>query len=280
MAEIVKCPAGGAYGEWFRANRAEIAEKAKAAGDTKMTDVAKKASETWKAMSDTEKEPWVKKYEEHKAAFEAYKNSDGYVAPERKSNKRKQGDEPAPAKDPHAPKKPVGGAYGVFANEKREEFAKQAAATGDAGFGAGAKLASAAWKELGAEERASYQAKYEEAKAKYEKDLAEYRAAHPVVSPAKSSPDAKRARPSGGAAKASATKGKKASPKSGAADPAGIPEDVLEAAESLGYRSQLVNLASRAEITSKGCSGQALLDALKGSNGLVNKAKAAILAGA
>merc|ERR1719401_412523 len=134
-------------------------------------------------MPEADKEQWVKKYEEHKAAFEAYKSSDGYVAPERKSSKRKQGDAPVPAKDPNAPKKPVGGAYGVFANEKREEFSKQAAAKGDTSFGAGTKLASEAWKAFGAEEKAGYQAKYEEAKAKYEKDLAEYRATNPVVSP-------------------------------------------------------------------------------------------------
>merc|ERR1740121_315207 len=265
-----------------------------------MTDAAKKGSETWKAMSDTEKQPWVKKYEEHKAAFEAYKSSEAYVAPERKNGKRKRGDEPAPAKDPNAPKKPVGGAYGVFANDKREEFAKEAAAKGEAGFGAVARLVSAAWKELGAEEKGGYQAKFEEAKAKYEKDLAEYRAANPVATPSKSTPDAKRARPSVGATRGSATKGKKPpksgaadssggsaakskkpSPKSGAVDPSiAFSEDVLEAAEALGYRSQLVNLAGRAEVASKGYSGLALLDALKGASGLVNKAKNAILAGA
>lgn len=64
-------------------------------------------------------------------------------------------------------KKPVGGAYGVFQNEMRSEFAKQAAAAGEKGVGSIAKLASAAWKALPAEDKLKYETRYKLAMEKY-----------------------------------------------------------------------------------------------------------------
>lgn len=64
-------------------------------------------------------------------------------------------------------KKPVGGAYGVFQNEMRSEFAKQATAAGEKGFGSVAKLASAAWKALPEEDKLKYETRYKLAMEKY-----------------------------------------------------------------------------------------------------------------
>ena len=57
-------------------------------------------------------------------------------------------------------------------------------------------------------------------------------------------------------------------------------DGVLEEATKLGYESQLNNLARRPEIVSKYVSARRMMDALKESEGLVNKAKEAILASA
>ena len=72
------------------------------------------------------------------------------------------------------PKRPAGGAYGQFMNEKRAEFQK-----GLAGQRASevAKLGGERWKKLSEAEKAVYQQKYEAAKEKYDKDLEAFDAA-------------------------------------------------------------------------------------------------------
>lgn len=55
--------------------------------------------------------------------------------------------------------------------------------------------------------------------------------------------------------------------------------DVLAEADKLGYRTGMENLAGRPEIAAKALSGQQLLEALKTSGGLVNKAKQQLLLG-
>merc|ERR1712061_917284 len=97
---------------------------------------------------------------EANAAYGAYKNSDGYVAPEKK--------------EPDAPKKPVGGAYGIFSNEKREEFTKIVEAKGEKGFGPVAKMTSEAFKALTDVQRAAYEERFKEAQVKYQKEKEEY----------------------------------------------------------------------------------------------------------
>jgi len=72
------------------------------------------------------------------------------------------------------PKAVAGGAYGRFMNEKRADF--MALCKGQA-VTAVSKLAGESWKKLSDKEKAPYQAKYEAAKAKYEKDMAAFLAA-------------------------------------------------------------------------------------------------------
>jgi len=69
------------------------------------------------------------------------------------------------------PKKPVGGAYGVFLAEKRPEFTKKCEGQKASAI---TKLAGEHWKKVSDKEKAVYQKKYEEAKSKFEKDMAAF----------------------------------------------------------------------------------------------------------
>lgn len=75
---------------------------------------------------------------------------------------------------------------------------------------------------------------------------------------------------------------KKAKGKNAKAEAAGVVLDdaTVAAAEKAGFGAQLRNLAKRDGIIAKGCEGKALLKALQSSDGLVNKAQAALLGGA
>eukprot|EP00932_Pfiesteria_piscicida_P009301 SRR837773.20009.p2 GENE.SRR837773.20009~~SRR837773.20009.p2 ORF type:complete len:317 (-),score=181.91 SRR837773.20009:107-967(-) len=284
----------------MNANRATLAEQAAKEGMTGVTAVTKKASEVWKTMSDADKAPWEKKFKDAQAAYEAYKNSDGFVAPEKKQ-KRGKGDDKKKVKDPEAPKKPVGGAYGMFSNEKRDEFVKKCEAKGEKGFGAVAKMTSEAFKLLTDAQKKPYADKFTKAMEEYkvamaaykekkaaagetvEEDDAEASSPSPVKGKAKASPKASAKKRTAGeaegapAAKAGRGAAKaKAKGKAAEAGPA-LPAAVLAAAEKEGLRASLENLAKRPDVQAKGCEPAKLLEALRSHGGLVNKAKAAVL---
>jgi len=69
------------------------------------------------------------------------------------------------------PKKPAGGAYGMFLGERRAEFMK--ACQGQP-ITAVSKIASEKWKALGEKEKEPYQKRYESAKVQFEKDMAAF----------------------------------------------------------------------------------------------------------
>jgi len=69
------------------------------------------------------------------------------------------------------PKKPVGGAFGVFVGEKRPEFQK---ACQGKPVSEVSKMAGEEWKKLSEQDREPYQKKYEAAKQQYDKDLATF----------------------------------------------------------------------------------------------------------
>merc|ERR1711937_883651 len=62
-----------AYWMWLNDHREEIAAKA---GSKSVTDVAKKAGEIWKTLSDAQQLPYVKKAKEQKDAYEKFIASD------------------------------------------------------------------------------------------------------------------------------------------------------------------------------------------------------------
>merc|ERR1711920_613516 len=74
-------------------------------------------------------------------------------------------------KDPNAPKKPVGGAFGCFLAAHREEFQK--ACPGDKIAGV-AKLAGEKWKKLADSEKEKYTKEYESKVATYQDAMKSY----------------------------------------------------------------------------------------------------------
>merc|ERR1719411_185566 len=76
-------------------------------------------------------------------------------------------------KDPGAPKKPVGGAYGVFLNEKRPEFMKLLPGQKAPAV---SKHAGEQWKALSEKEKKPYVEEYKRRKAEYDEALKAYKA--------------------------------------------------------------------------------------------------------
>eukprot|EP00931_Biecheleriopsis_adriatica_P008539 TRINITY_DN1096_c0_g1_i1.p1 TRINITY_DN1096_c0_g1~~TRINITY_DN1096_c0_g1_i1.p1 ORF type:complete len:227 (-),score=98.18 TRINITY_DN1096_c0_g1_i1:145-765(-) len=72
------------------------------------------------------------------------------------------------------PKKPVGGAFGIFMSEKRPEFLKQLQGQKASAV---STMASEAWKKVSQKDKDVYQKKYEDAKAKFDKDMEAFKAA-------------------------------------------------------------------------------------------------------
>merc|ERR1719498_1848153 len=72
------------------------------------------------------------------------------------------------------PKKPVRGAFGIFMAEKRPEDLKtlQGKPVSEV-----SKMGGEAWKKLSDKQKAPYQKKYEDAKVKFDKDMAAFIAA-------------------------------------------------------------------------------------------------------
>jgi len=309
--QAVKRAAGGAFGQFLNANRKALSEKAGQEGLKGVAAVSKAASQAWKELSDADKVPYEAKFKEAQAAYEAYKKSDGFVAPVKKEKKNKKGkDGKKQKKDPEAPKKPVGGAYGIFSAEKRADFTKAVEAKGEKGFGPVAKMTSEAWKAVCAEEKKPYEERFAKAKEEYkvafaafkEKKAAEEPKKEEQATPSKAkagkkAPKApKEASPKKRGRKAAvaaadgdgtpqksaapaAKRGRKPSGANGKEEAAGsvLPEELLLAAEKENLRTALENLAKRPDIVEKNCDGAKMLDALKQAGGLVNKAKSLLL---
>jgi len=72
------------------------------------------------------------------------------------------------------PKRPAGGAYGIFVSEKRSEFAQKCVGQP---VTAVSKLAGEAWKNLSDMQKKPYEEKYAAAKVKFEADMAAFLAA-------------------------------------------------------------------------------------------------------
>jgi len=169
-----KRPAGGAYGQFMNEKRAEFQKEL--AGQ-KASEVAKLGGERWKKLSDAEKavyqqqyEAAKEKYEKDLKAFEAAGGVREKIARKGKDGKVKK------AKDPDAPKRPVGGAYGVFLEENREAIVKtlpKGYKVTDIGKAAGAQ-----WKTLSEKEQKPYQEKFQKKNEEYKAAMEEYKKLH------------------------------------------------------------------------------------------------------
>mmetsp|Transcript_20957 Transcript_20957/g.33393 ORF Transcript_20957/g.33393 Transcript_20957/m.33393 type:complete len:220 (-) Transcript_20957:176-835(-) len=165
-----KKPAGGAFGIFSNEKRSEFA---KACAGQPVTAVTKLASENWKKLSDKEKEPFQKKYELAKAKFEkdmaAFLASGGVkekgaAALRTEKRKAKEG-KLKKKKDPNAPKRPAGGAYGVYLSENRDKIVKSLPAGHK--ITDVAKAAGEQWKALSAAAKKPYEDKYTKKQAEY-----------------------------------------------------------------------------------------------------------------
>jgi len=253
-------------------------------GTGKGSDVAKKGGEMWKATGEDERKPYEEKAAklkaEYGAALQAFKVDGGVVA--RKSKKDKP--EKTAKKDPDAPKRPVGGGYGVYLAEHREEIKQSLPA--DHKITDVSKAAGAKWKALPETEKEQYQVKYTEKKAGYAKAMEEYTALHPEpaveedaqsppakVSKRQATDDTEKKEPK--PKKIKVVKQSKAEKK--LLDEVDIDENVLAEARNAELEGALKNLANRPEIKALGLQADKLLSTLKANNGLVNPTKHALL---
>jgi len=263
----------------------------KECGDSKsIAVVGKFAGEKWKGMSATAKKPYEDKAVQAKTSYEKavedFKAAGGVVGQRRQEKKdAKQGKDDKKAKkearkNSGAPKRPPSG-FWLWQTENRDALVKEA---GTSKIPVIAKLAGEKWGKTSAADKAPFEKRAEVLKAEYTKALEEWKAANPGGVDGKDEDDAaaespaKKARTSVASPKA---KGKaKVSAKGAASVEDTIDATVLKKAQDAGMESQLKNLAKRDGVKAAGVSTEKMLKALIDSNGLVNKANQALMAGA
>jgi ABC-type transporter MlaC component len=177
--EQPKKPTGGAYGQFLAEKRPEFT---KACAGQPVTAISKMAGEAFKKLNDAQKKPYQEKYDVAKAKFEkdmaafiaaGGEKQKGVTALRAEKRKAKEGKK---KKDPNAPKKPAGGAYGVFLAAKRPEFMKACAGQP---ITAVSKMAGEAWKKLSDTQKKPFQAEYAKKLEAYKTAIAEYKKNNP-----------------------------------------------------------------------------------------------------
>lgn len=212
MAEMVqpKKVAGGAYGQFLAEKRPEL--QAQCIGQP-ITAVTKLASEKFKALSEKDKAIYEEKYQAAKAKYEEDMKAFLDAGGEKKAIQRK-GKMEKKKKDPEAPKKPTGGAYGCFMAKNRKAFQEQ---TKGQPATAVSKMGAAKWKELSEKDKKIYEDEYQKKKEEYEEAKKSY--VPPSQEGESDEPPAKKRKTKEDQAKAEAkaAKGKKAEAKPKAA---------------------------------------------------------------
>mmetsp|Transcript_918 Transcript_918/g.2176 ORF Transcript_918/g.2176 Transcript_918/m.2176 type:complete len:312 (+) Transcript_918:71-1006(+) len=306
--EQPKKPIGGAYGVWLGEHRAEL-QKELGPGKP-ASEVAKLAGNRYKTLGEDVKAEYQKKFEDAKAKYEADMKAFLDAGGEKKGIKRKAEKASKPKKDPAAPKKPAGGAFGCFLAKNRAAFTKEVEGQPITAI---TKLASEKWKKLGEDEKKVYQEEYEAKKAEYEEAKKSYvplpsaeneetakpakkaRLSKEEKAAAKQTKDLekekkvaeKKAKTDAKAGKAKAKA--KASPKNKAgakglsmkstpeAPSVELAPAVAAKAEKAGLKDVLEKLAARPDVVKSGKSHTAMLKALEESGGLLHPAKRALL---
>jgi len=174
--EQPKKPVGGAYGIFLTEKRPEFA---KSCVGKQASAVSKMAGDAWKKISDAQKAPYQKKYEESKAKFDkdmaaflaaGGEKTKGVAGLRSEKRKAKDGKK---KKDKNAPKKPAGGAYGVFLAENRAAIVKSLPAGHK--ITDVAKAAGEQWKALPEAAKKPFQDKFLKKQEEYKAALAEYK---------------------------------------------------------------------------------------------------------
>jgi hypothetical protein len=264
-------------------------EYTKACVGQQASAISKMAGAAWKELSDVQKKPYEEKFVIVKAKYEkdleafleaGGVKSKGLVAERKERREAKEGKgKKAKNTDPDKPKAPVGGGYGVFLTENRsritESLPKDHKIT-DVGKAAGAE-----WKALSEDAKRPYEATYAKKREEYVKAMQGYtppeaEVADVVEKADKKTPSKKRAKTET-ATPSPAAKVSRGAKKPSTSKGVEIDAEVLKEAENLKFVSQMKNLLGRPDVTSSGKSHKDMLDALKKNDGLVNKAKAALL---
>merc|ERR1711948_29182 len=94
-----------------------------------------------------------------------------------RAEKRKAKEEKRAKKDPNAPKRPAGGAYGIFLAENRAKIVSSLPK--DHKMVDVAKAAGTQWKALSDAAKRPYEEKYKKKQAEFIKAMEEYKKAHP-----------------------------------------------------------------------------------------------------
>lgn len=177
--EQPKKPVGGAYGFFATEKRPEYQKTA-----TKSTEVSKMAGEAWKKLSDAQKKPYQKKYEDAKAKYDTDmaaflagggEKSKGLRAQRAEKKRERNGKK---KKDANAPKKPSGGGYGVFLAENRAAIVKSLPAGHK--ITDVSKAAGAQWKALSDAAKQPYTDKFRKKQDEYKAAFEEYKKSLPA----------------------------------------------------------------------------------------------------
>lgn len=205
---------------------------------------------------------------------------------QKKVSKKSKADKPV--KDANKPKAPAGGGYGVFVAENRAKIL--ASLPKDAKITDVSKAAGVQWKALPEKDRLPYETTYKKKREEYTAAMEKYTPPPAPVAQVsekdtsvffdgvfaenKQMPAKKRAAPEN-ATESVAKKGKVAKKN----DAAGVEIEakVLKEAEGLKLVAQIRNLAARPDVMKSGKSQKEMLEALRKNDGLVNKAKTALL---
>lgn len=160
------------YMSWAKDNRAKIV---KANSDAGVTEITKILGQEWKGIKASEKKKYTDAYTKAKSKYDklmnAYKLSGAYKEHIEKLEAFKLHQTRKPfKKDPNAPKR-AASAYLLFTNAERENVMKK---NKDVKITEVMKLLGAAWKELSAAKKATWEKKAVKAKETYAKDLEKY----------------------------------------------------------------------------------------------------------
>ena len=280
--------AGGAFGQFLAEKRSELQKELQG---KPVTEITKLASAKFKALSEEERAIYQEKYLTAKAKYEADLKAFEEAGGEKKQRKAKGKKDGKKKKDPDAPKRPGGGAYGCFLAKHRAAFQKE---TAGQPVTAVTKLASAKWSALSADEKKIYEDEYKAKKEAYDEAMKSYVPREGAEEPAVKKPrlEAKEAKVMDKEPKAKAAadgpKRARGRPRAdGAAKavkakaPKGeeveLQATVLAKAEKVGMSEALRKLANREDIKASGKSQSAMLKALEENRGLVHPAKRALL---
>merc|ERR1712217_495175 len=175
-----KQPVGGAYGVFLAEKRPEYT---KACAGQKASAISTMAGAECKKLTDAQKEPYAKKYSAARAQYDKQMEvflagggvkEKGVAALRTEKRKAKDGKK---KKDPNAPKRPAGGAFGVWLAENRSKIVSSLPQ--DHKITDVTKAAGVQWKALSDAAKKPYEAKYAKKQEEYEKAMEEYKKANP-----------------------------------------------------------------------------------------------------